>query len=862
MPANRANADAAPDNADARILVPIAALVLAALGLLAGALWLASASQDALARQHERQLIEHAIATVRRQTSLTVKDYAYWDDAVQHLVLGLDPEWADGNVGAYIHDTFGFEYSFVLDGDDRTIYGQVDGARSDADAFAVLGAPLGRLIAQARAAPITPDKAPEPATGLLKASDGVVVAAVSPLLTQAGSTLQLPPGRRSVLVFVKRLGPEFVTQIEADFSLQKVRIGALSTTVGTARIRLLSPAGGELSMITWVPQQPGRKLLVWLAPALLAALVVFLGFAGIALRNIRLAAAVIRDGKARFRDIAEASSDWLWETDAELRVEFVSERFATIAGISPDTILGRPLTELLHPAEDRERWQRHLADLAARQPFRGLLCRLDGVADRAHTLRVAGKPIVDGNGRFCGYRGAATDITAELHAQTQAQYLARHDPFTGLPNRLLLQERLQHTLAECRRRHWTAAILCLDLDRFKEVNDRLGHAAGDLLIKTCASRLTASVREIDTVARFGGDEFAVLQSGIEDLADVQGLAERLLAELSRAFDLDGQEALVTTSIGIAMIPADGDAPELLLQNADTALYRAKAEGGNRARFFEIGMDARLQERKALEVDLRQALQNGELELYYQPLIDLRHDRLAGIEALVRWHHPRRGLVEPSAFIELAEETGLIMPIGEWVLTSACTQASAWSGVRMSVNLSPVQFRHADLVAAVKAALERSGLAPGRLELEITESVLLAEPQESLLTLLRLKDLGVRITIDDFGTGHSSLGHLRTFPFDKIKIDRSFVHDLDRDRDAEAIIRAVVTLGRGLGIETCAEGVEDSGQLARLASDGCDEVQGYLFCRPMPASDVQGFIARAADGSLLADLMVDRPGRRA
>ena len=256
------------------------------------------------------------------------------------------------------------------------------------------------------------------------------------------------------------------------------------------------------------------------------------------------------------------------------------------------------------------------------------------------------------------------------------------------------------------------------------------------------------------------------------------------------------------------------------------------------------MDARLQERKALEADLRQALQNSELELYYQPLIDLHHDRLSGVEALVRWHHPRRGLIEPPTFIELAEQTGLIMPIGEWVLQAACTQAAAWQGLRMSVNLSAVQFRHADLVGAVKSALERSGLAPGRLELEITESVLLEDPQESLLTLLRLKDLGVRIAIDDFGTGHSSLGHLRTFPFDKIKIDGSFVRDLGQDRDAEAIIKAVVALGSGLGIETCAEGVESVDQLAHLASDGCDEVQGYLFCRPMPAAEVEAFIERA------------------
>jgi diguanylate cyclase (GGDEF)-like protein len=290
-----------------------------------------------------------------------------------------------------------------------------------------------------------------------------------------------------------------------------------------------------------------------------------------------------------------------------------------------------------------------------------------------HTLRVAGKPIVDDDRRFCGYRGAATDITAELDAQSRAQHLARHDPFTDLPNRLLLRERLQQTLAECRRRQGAAAVLCLDLDRFKEVNDRLGHAAGDLLIKAGAARLAACVREIDTVARFGGDEFAVLQVGIEDVDDVQNLADRLLTELGRPFDLDGQEALVTTSIGVALIPADGDDSEILLQNADVALYRAKSEGGNRCCFFEVGMDARLQERKALEADLRRALQGDELELYYQPLINLREGRPSGVEALVRWRHPERGLMEPNAFIQLAEQTGLIMPIGEWVLKTACAQ---------------------------------------------------------------------------------------------------------------------------------------------------------------------------------------------
>jgi diguanylate cyclase (GGDEF)-like protein/PAS domain S-box-containing protein len=862
MLSDRRSAKATTDDPDARILVPIGALVVAALGLLAGALWFASACQDNLAHQHEGQLIDHAIEAARRQVSITVKDYSQWDEAVQHLVLTPDPDWADNNVGRYIHDTFGYEYSFVIDGGDRTVYGQIDGARVDVDAFAELAQGLGRLIELARAGVGGPDESPQPASGLLLAGDQVVAVAVSALKPQPGSDLRLPVGRHPVLVYAKRLQGPFLEQLGTEFDLRNLQISRLSTAGAPARIPLISPTGLELAAITWAPHEPGRKLLVWLGPALLMALLVFLGFAGLAIRNIRRAATAIREGETRFRDIAEASSDWIWETDAELRVGFVSERFAELTGLSPLDLLGRTLNELLHPAEDLERWDRRLADLAARRPFRGLLCRLDAGTDQDRTLRVAGIPIRDARGEFRGYRGTATDITAELEAQAQAQYMAHHDPVTGLPNRLLLRERLELALAECRRRNAVAAVLCLDLDRFKEVNDKLGHAAGDLLIKACAERLMHCVRETDTVARLGGDEFAILQVAVDRIADVQQLGDRLLARFSRPFELDGHEVIVTASIGVAMIPTDADEPEQAMHNADIALYRAKSEGRNRFRFFETGMDARLRERRAFEAELRGALQNGEFELYYQPLVDLRRGQLAGVEALVRWHHPERGLIPPAAFIQVAEETGLIMPIGEWVLRTACTQAAAWSGIRMSVNLSPVQFKHDDLVSVVRAALESSGLEPGRLELEITETVLLEDAAGSLHTLMRLKDLGVRIAMDDFGTGCSSLSYVRRFPFDKIKIDRSFVHDLDRSRDSEAIVRAVVTLGNSLGIETCAEGVEHADQLLRLESEGCDEAQGYLFCRPMPAADAQAFIEGDATTALLAEFMVDRSSRRA
>ncbi|HSA81997.1 MAG TPA: EAL domain-containing protein [Geminicoccaceae bacterium] len=858
MPAAKRSAN----HPDRHILLPIAGLVVVAFGLLACALWLDSASQDRLARQHERQLIEHAIALVHRQITITVKDYTHWDEAVRHLALELDPEWADANVGRYIYDNFGFEYSFLIDHGERTVYGQIDGARVAADALVELSRGLAHLVEQARATPVRPDEAPRPAAGLLAAGDEIAVFAVSPLTPQPGSELLLPPGRRPVLVYAKRLGAEFLAGIETDFDLRQVRIERPNAAAPEASVPLLSPTGERLALLGWQPRQPGKELRGRVIAVLICALIVFLSFAALALRNVRRAAAAIREGETRFRDIAEATSDWIWETDERLRVEFVSERFADITGLGPQAVLGRTLAELLHPAEDLELWDRHLADLAARRPFRGVLCRLDDASNQDRTLRVAGKPIFDGEGGFRGYRGTATDITAELEAQSEAWRTARHDPVTGLPNRLLMHERLTQAVAEGRRTTAMAAVLCLDLDHFKEVNDSLGHAAGDLLIRGCGERLQACLREIDTLARLGGDEFAIVQTGVERMADVRRLADRLLGCLDHPFELDGHEVMVSASIGVAMMPMDGEDPQTLLQNADIALYRAKTEGRNRFRFFEPGMDAEQRERKAMEADLRRAVQNGEFEIYYQPQIDLRTRGLAGAEALVRWNHPERGLLPAAAFIQIAEETGLLLTIGEWLIPTACRQAAAWPSCRLSINLSPVQLKHPGVVGLIRDSLARSHLAPYHLELEIPESVLLHDTRAALSTLMQLKELGVRIAIGDFGTGDSSLSYLRKFQFDKLKIDRSFVRDLDGGSDSQAIVKAVVGLGRNLGMVTCAEGVERSDQLELLEREGCDQVQGFLLSQPMPAAAMREYIARAATQPPALEIMVDRPSRRA
>ena len=467
---------------------------------------------------------------------------------------------------------------------------------------------------------------------------------------------------------------------------------------------------------------------------------------------------------------------------------------------------------------------------------------------RSCILRFAGKPAFDHVGGFLGYRGIASDVTAQVVAERRARYLALYDPLTDLPNRELLRQRLDDALAGLRRRDGMVAVFLLDLDRFKSINDTFGHAAGDRLIRSCSERLKACMRQTDTLARIGGDEFALIQVGVEKAEQVQALCRRLLAALVEPFDLDGQEVIVTASIGVALAPTDAEEPARLLQHADVALYRAKDEGRNAFRFFEPEMDRRLQNRRALECDLRAALARGQIEVHYQLQVDLRSQEPVGVEALARWHHPERGWVPPQEFISVAEETGLILPLGEQVLRTACAQMVAWPRLRLSVNLSPVQFRHGDLVALVRSALEEARLEAGRLELEVTEGVLLSDTVDALATLTSLRELGVRIAMDDFGTGYSSLGYLQKFTFDTIKIDRSFVGAIERRSEAEAIVRAVVGLGHSLGIRTCAEGVETAGQFAFLEGEGCDEVQGYYFSRPVPASDLAELLAAPTSGA--------------
>jgi diguanylate cyclase (GGDEF)-like protein len=434
-----------------------------------------------------------------------------------------------------------------------------------------------------------------------------------------------------------------------------------------------------------------------------------------------------------------------------------------------------------------------------------------------------------------------SSIEGLKQSQAKLDFLAMHDMLTGLPNRVQFHLHLERELARASRGQ-PIAILFLDLDRFKTVNDTLGHQRGDELLAAVAGRLKASIRKSDLVARLGGDEFAIVQTGVEQPANATALARRLIDAVAAPYELEGRQVVVGASIGIALAPGDGLTRDDLLRSADLAMYRAKTHGRGVFCFFEPAMNAEMQELHRLELDLRRAVADGQLRVFYQPLVEVASGRVAGCEALVRWQHPTRGLVLPGQFVPLAEEVGLIIPIGEWVLQQACRDAAGWpEDVRVAVNVSVAQFRSPALFDAVDSALRHSGLAADRLSLEITESLLVRDAEAALTVLTRLRGLGVRISMDDFGTGYSSLSYLRSFPFDKIKIDRSFVRDLETSESSNAIVRAIVHLGCALGMSVTAEGVETQEQFERVKAEGCTEAQGYLFGRPCQIDAIREMI---------------------
>jgi diguanylate cyclase (GGDEF)-like protein len=471
------------------------------------------------------------------------------------------------------------------------------------------------------------------------------------------------------------------------------------------------------------------------------------------------------------------------------------------------------------------------------------LCAVDGATLPVEVLT---RPI-EHDGRPASVT-ALRDISERKGAEERIRFLAHHDQLTGLPNRVLLDERLRQALDTAAATDGSLAVHCMDLDRFKPINDVFGHPAGDRLLVHAAERLRAALGATDTLARTGGDEFVVVQPGA-GRAEAASLARRLVSVLSQGTQIEGRNVSIGTSVGVALHPADGATAESLLRHADMALYRAKREGRGTFRFFDEAADRRLRERHALEHDLGEALARGQLDLHYQPILDCRTRRLVGFEALARWHHPVRGPIAPAEFVPIAEECGLILQLGRWALETACAEATTWSSeARIAVNLSPTQFRQPGLPELVAGVLRRTGLPASRLELEVTEGLLVDDTERALAALVEIKRLGVRLALDDFGTGYASLSYLLRFPFDRIKIDRSFVKGLGCDADATAIVTAILALARSLRLGVTAEGVETEEHLALLRAQQCQHAQGFLLGRPVPAACLQELLTPADTAS--------------
>ena len=557
----------------------------------------------------------------------------------------------------------------------------------------------------------------------------------------------------------------------------------------------------------------------------------------------------LRESESRLRSLCSLSSDVFWEQDREFRFTSMSDSAGVI---DVAQILGKPLRQFDSAGFSDQAWAAHRGLLEARMRFKDLEVLYRDAAHEQHWYSFSGEPVFAASGEFSGYRGVGRDISASKLDEKRIEHLAHHDALTGLPNRASFAGLLSAAMRNARRLGGAFAVVFIDLDRFKLVNDTLGHDAGDQLLREVARRLQEALRESDIVARLGGDEFVALLQDARDARAVEGVVQKLLLALERPLNIQGHECGISASIGISLYPEHGADQRTLMKKADLAMYCAKEAGRNAYRFYSdaVGGGSGAGGRLSLEAGLRRALECNEFYLHYQPRVNVREGSVSCVEALLRWRHPQQGEIGPAVFIPLAEESGLISRIGRWVLQAACAQAMAWQregihGLRMAVNISAREFDDEGLLEGIEAVLRATGLPPGRLELELTESLLAKNAERVGALLARLRESGVRLALDDFGTGYSSLGRLKQFAFDTLKVDRSFVSGLPNDRSDAGITHAIIAMGKTLGLDVVAEGIETYAQMRCLQEQGCDEMQGYLLSRPLPAGACAEFLRRHA-----------------
>lgn len=769
--------------------------------------------------------------------------YAYWTTAFEHLNGQVDVGWAydDQNMGKTLFTSDGYDGVFVLDRE-RTKYALIRGQLLQSDISAYLQLSASTLVDQVQTQadltkPISTYSLFEGWPALITAS------AILPNDERPSGD----PRATSVLVFVDKLTPTKLRKLGSAYGLTNLTL-ALDETLKDSPQKVALDSTGY-SMVAEL-ERPGHHLLWSLLPTLAGTLVVLMFLTAYFFRHALRASmyvdtsfeAMQRANKAledsnhaleaseeRFRAVAEAASDWIWETDKDQFITYLSGRFSTVTGFPAQQWSGQNIEELLQC--DTTPLSLWFSKLTEESHASDLRCTYRDQSGQTRYCRVSARPIVDKSG-VIGYRGTASDITDEVAAHAQIQHLSMHDALTGLPNRNKLGRFLEEALLL--NEHSTPlSVLMIDLDNFKPINDSLGHPVGDAVLQEVGKRLRDCTRDHDLVARLGGDEFVVVLTGMDTHDEIDRFCTRLIGCLHQPIDHEGHALHIGASVGVAVSRRQGYIASELIRCADIALYQAKADGKNTWCYFEPHMSDQIQSRRQMEDDLRLAVKNQEFILHYQPRYKVNGKEIVSVEALVRWQHPTRGLLGPDLFIPLAEQTDLIVPLGRWVLREACETALSWpKDVMLSVNLSPAQFTHSDVVEDVREILVSTRFPASRLELEITENVMLNDTEGALTTMNALKQLGVRLNMDDFGTGYSSLGYLRAYPFDGIKIDKRFIASIGNGENDRAVVQAIISLGKAMGLTVTAEGVETEEQLGILGKDECNEVQGYLMSRPV------------------------------
>ena len=803
----------------------------------------------------------------RQQSILTdIRDYAFWGEAWSHLHLQVDKDWAfdQQNLGPGLYSEYHYEGVFVVDGSGRTRYAVINGQLSDMPLEQWLGKQAAVMVQQART--FSSDESALVKNARIEGAPAIVVAA--PITTGKVPGLQPMPGPPSVMVFVDRYTPRKLLALGNSIGISNMH-APQDQKMSSANLTL-SVEQAQPLLISWESNKPGQRLLVVMMP-LMALTILMLGMISRrvishAMDNARLSdwrfeqlrqsQRELGNSEARFRDVAEAASDWIWETDAQGMLTYLSSRFTAVTGYDVTEQTGKPIDALLlSSTQPVSEWIQRQGG----SDRRTLRCHYHSAQGEERICSLVAKPVVV-QGKRIGFRGTVSDITLEVVAQARIQYLSQHDTLTGLPNRHSMNEFLNGKLQAQPGKIQPLVMLSLDLDHFKPINDLYGHAAGDNVLNEVSQRLRGCLGEEDLLSRQGGDEFILLLSGLNSEKAIAARCRCLMTEIHKPFKVAGQAVNIGASIGIARAPQDALQPDELLRMADIALYQSKNLGRNRWVFYSPEMSEQLVRRREMERALGQAVARDELRLFYQPRYSLHSGQMDGAEALLRWQPSPPALVMPDSFIPLAEETGLIIPISDWVLQRACRDALGWPlRFYVSVNISPVEFCRGDLAERVAHVLKVTGLPAERLELEITENVTLESPDKALQIMQRLKTLGVRLTVDDFGSGYASLGYLKTFPFDGLKMDRSYMKDFPHSPQAHSIVNGIIGLGKAFSLVITAEGIENAEQFAELQAIACDEGQGYWLGRPMPTGDFMRLLETAGQEETIATQETGQPG---